>query len=128
MVFLKHVLGTLLLTLPILRSVSTSSGYVGGSSDMIVASKCSDGRPKWCNKMQIKFPDTLARKCETNGSKVQIEFCCETCKVLNSVTTEVATTTTDEVQCWRSSYCRSVTGRNTPVSVDIFRKFTPFWG
>ena len=84
MVFLKHVLGTLLLALPILRSVSTSSGYVG----VVVVSKCSDGRPKWCNKMLIKFPNTLARKCKTNGSKVRIEFCCETCKVLNSVTTE----------------------------------------
>ena len=118
MFFAKHVLGTLLLALSILRSVSTSSDYVGGSSDTIVASTCSDGRPKLCEGMLVNAFDRLERECNKPGGKFRVKYCCETCDFLkpittakmettattqksvtevNSVTTEVATTTTDVV-------------------------------
>ena len=94
--FVKILLGTLLLALPILRSVSISSGIVEGSSDAIEVSSCNDGKPKWCKKMRIKFSDTFKRKCKMDGSKVQVKFCCETCKAVNNVTAEVEITTTTQ--------------------------------
>ena len=59
---------TLLFAVPILTS--------------IVVSECVDKTPKWCKKMLNVFPDTLAGKCEKNGTRVQDEFCCGTCNVL----------------------------------------------
>ena len=56
---LQPVLGLLLFVLPILSSISTSSGHDGGSSDTIVDPSCSDGE-NWCKKYLIKSPKMFA--------------------------------------------------------------------
>ena len=112
MFLVKHLSGTLLFALPILRSVSTSSGHVKRSSDTTVASKCSDGRPKLCEGMLVNAFDRLERECNKPGGKFRVKYCCETCDFLKPITTakmettattqksvtEVATMTTDVVK------------------------------
>ena len=84
MISAKGILVTLLFAVPILRSVSTSIEKAVEKTS-IGAFECVDKRSRWCNKMLSVFPGTLAKKCKKEGTRVQVEFCCKTCNVLNGV-------------------------------------------